>query len=407
MQQALRTGGKHPFDIVATRWLWFTLSGLVGAVGLVFLFSRGLNLGLDYTGGGQVRFYTGEGKQLPPLGSPDRPKLAAAIRDAASKAVGGAVDCRLSGEDQIVLQFPARTNEELESRTARLRDSLNQAFGDQLGTVRGGDKDHPDRLDTTFIGPKIGGELRANAVKALILGSLLILGYLWLRFEFRFGVAALIAILHDAVILVGVFAIGYWQIDLAFIAAILTVLGYSVNDSVVIFDRIRENMGARRKSEDFATVVNDSLWQTMPRSINTTATTLYTLVFLFLVGGETIHTFSLALLVGIFSGAYSSVFNAAPIVVQWGIWSARRAERKAAKEREGAAARPVARQRRAPASATVASADASAAEGVDANGSPVSTPASAGNGGDAPTKARAQAAKQKRAGRPQKSKRRW
>lgn len=405
MQQVLRTGEKHPFDIVATRWIWFTLSIVVGAVGLVFLFGRGLNLGLDYTGGGQVRFYTGEGKQLPAVGSAERTALAGIIRDAASTAVGGSVECRLSGEDQIVLQFAARTNAEIEAETAKLRDALNQTFAAQLGTVRGGDEEHPDRLDTSFIGPKIGSELRANAVKALIMGSILILGYLWWRFEFRYGVAALLAMLHDAVILVGIFAIGYWEIDLAFVAAILTVIGYSVNDSVVIFDRIRENLSARKRSEDFPTVVNDSLWQTMPRSINTGAASMFVLVFLFLFGGETIHTFALALLVGLTCGLYSSVFNAAPIVVQWGVWSGRRAERKAAKERASAPARPVSRQQRAAASVTVSSADASVPNGVDENGSPIPAPAT--NGDDAPTKARAQASKQKRVGRPQKSKRRW
>jgi preprotein translocase subunit SecF len=178
-----------------------------------------------------------------------------------------------------------------------------------------------------MVGPVVGKRLRNTALIALILGSVFILIYIAIRYEFRFGVAGIIALIHDVLIVVGAMALFHSELNSEFVAAILTVIGYSINDSVVIFDRIRENMRLYRGSR-FGDIVNTSLLQTMTRSINTTMTTLFALIALFFFGGPAIHAFSLALIVGIASGAYSSIFIASPVVVLWERGSARAEERQ-------------------------------------------------------------------------------
>ena len=139
--------------------------------------------------------------------------------------------------------------------------------------------------------------------------------YITYRFEFKQGVAAIIAILHDALVVLGIFSILQLEVDSAFVAAILTIIGYSINDTIIIFDRIRENLKTRRKGETLEDLVNTSLWQTLARSINTVLTVMFVLLALYFLGGTTIKNFVLAMLIGVVSGAYSSIFNASPVWV--------------------------------------------------------------------------------------------
>ncbi len=162
----------------------------------------------------------------------------------------------------------------------------------------------------------VGAELRQAALKALILGAILILVYITIRYEFKFAVTSVLALLHDVVILSGFMAILQLQLDSSFVAVLLTVVGYSINDTIVIFDRIRENMKLHRRA-DFGATVNASLLQTMARSVNTVLTTLIPLACLAILGGSTIRTFAVALLIGIIFGAYSSICNASQLVVVW------------------------------------------------------------------------------------------
>src|SRR5437764_10638826 len=171
----------------------------------------------------------------------------------------------------------------------------------------------------------VASETTRNSVLAVLAASVFILLYIWFSFRkvakpWRYGACALIALLHDVLVVLGVFSILGWlfnvQIDSLFITALLTVVGFSVHDTIVVFDRIRENM-QRRTSESFEQVVNASLVQTMARSLNTSLTVLFTLSALTLFGGVTIRTFTLTLLVGIFSGTYSSIFNASMLLVIW------------------------------------------------------------------------------------------
>src|SRR6266516_3255913 len=180
-------------------------------------------------------------------------------------------------------------------------------------------------LTNALVSPSVASETSSRAVLAVIVASLCILAYIWLAFRkvakpWRYGICAIIALLHDVLVVLGVFSILGWtlgiQIDTLFITALLTVVGFSVHDTIVVFDRIRENM-QRRISETFDQVVNASLVQTMARSLNTSLTVLFTLSALTLFGGVTIRTFTLTLLVGIFSGTYSSIFNASMLLVIW------------------------------------------------------------------------------------------
>jgi preprotein translocase subunit SecF len=186
------------------------------------------------------------------------------------------------------------------------------------------------------VGPIIGAELVRTSIIIIAVGELFILLYLWYRFRsFRFGTAAIVALLHDVIVVIGIFAIlGFFfgvEFDALFVTALLTVVGFSVHDTIVVFDRIRENR-LRHAGESFGAIVNHSILQTMGRSINTSVTVIATLSALLVLGPVTIQTFTLALLLGIISGTYSSIFNASQLLVTWDEWSnARKARQKAAR----------------------------------------------------------------------------
>ena len=185
----------------------------------------------------------------------------------------------------------------------------------------------------TTVGPVVSADLIQQAFALILVGSVGIL--LWITFRFRdvkFGVSALIALLHDVIVVVGTFAIlGTFfrvEVDALFVTAVLTVIGFSVHDTIVVFDRVRENK-ARHAGEPFDAIVNHSVLQTFGRSINTSLTVVFTLLALLLFGGAAIQIFVLALLIGIVSGTYSSIFNASPILVVWQHWEDRRRARRA------------------------------------------------------------------------------
>ncbi len=203
---------------------------------------------------------------------------------------------------------------------------LATALEDQLGTIAS------QRLLTT-IGPVISQELTQQAILLVLIGSIGILLWMTFRFrDFRFGMTALAALVHDVLVVVGAFAIlGTFfrlEVDGLFVTAMLTIIGFSVHDTIVVYDRVRENR-SRHAGERFSAIVNHSIMQTLARSINTSLTVVFTLTALFLFGGEPIRPFILALLIGIISGTYSSIFNAAPLLTVWEEWDARRKERAA------------------------------------------------------------------------------
>ena len=168
------------------------------------------------------------------------------------------------------------------------------------------------RIET--VGPKVGDELKISAVKAILIALGLVLLYITIRFQWRQGVSAIVALLHDVIVVVGMFSILDKEFSLTVVAALLTVVGYSLNDTIVVFDRIRENQGKYRK-KSFEETINLSITETLSRTLITSGTTLFVVLSLFLLGGEIIHDFAFALLVGVLIGTYSSIYVASPLVV--------------------------------------------------------------------------------------------
>ncbi len=286
-------------NVIGKTRLWATISGCFIALGIFAMVSNGLikgevmNFGIDFTGGTvlNLRF-----DRLVDLGE---------IRSILAKfGKGESVIQRSENNDVVINTDPLSTEE----RTQIVGDIKAKFPSAEL-------------LEADTIGPVVGKELRSQAFWAILLASVGILIYVAFRFEFKYAVAAVLALFHDAVITVGLIALLWRAVDTAFIAAILTILGYSINDTIVIFDRVRENMlkpGAFKRP--FADVVNESVNQTMARSINTVLTVLFMNAALLVFGGATIKDFALTLLIGFTCGAYSSVFVAAPLVVMFDKW---------------------------------------------------------------------------------------
>ena len=284
------------FDIIGKTRLWFLFSGTLIVLSLVALTFNGmvrgklLNFGIDFTGGTllNLRF--------------SQPVSVGQVREILDAYKLGGAGIQKSGEKDILI------------RCEPLETEVRQKIVDDLGQKLGG----VELLEADTIGPLIGSELRGQAVWALILASAGILIYLSFRFEFIYAAAGVIALLHDAIISTGFIALLYRNVDITFVAGILTILGYSINDTVVIFDRIRENLkkpGAQKKK--FSELVNQSLLETMARSINTVLTVIVMVLMLLIFGGENIRDFCLLLMVGFTFGTYSSIFIASPIVVLW------------------------------------------------------------------------------------------
>jgi len=316
---------RQNWDIVRYTWLWFAISGVVIAIGLGGWIIHGLNFGIDFTGGSLLRYKFERALVTEPG---EVREVDAKTREVLAKHGLETSLIQVAGTDELYIRTPAVANdEEARKQDEQIRAGLSQVFSE---------KGEIEQLGRETVGPVIGHMLRRSAIQALILGIALILVYITIRYEFRFAVAAVLALLHDMLILIGAMALLQVELNTWFVAAILTVLGYSMNDTVIIFDRIRENRGLHRRAP-LGSVVNVSLLQTMARSINTVLTTLFTLIALFVFGGATIHGFALALIIGIASGTYSSIFTASPVVVLWYRW-AERAKRVVPEARPAVAA---------------------------------------------------------------------
>lgn len=286
-------------DIIGKRNLWFAISGTFIAIGVIAWAIGGLRLGVDFAGGSelQVRF--------------NRSVTAQQVQSTLASA--GFRDARaVVGEGNLVfIRTPEITLEEKE----RIKATLGS-----LGNL--------EEQSFTQVGGIVRREQTRNALIAVILSEVLILLYLAVRFAiggiregFKFGVAAVIALLHDVLVLVGTFAImgklRGWEVDALFVTAMLTLIGFSVHDTIVVFDRIRENLRHRTRGETFASIANKSILQTFARSINTSLTVILTLLALLILGSPVIRLFTIALLVGVVTGTYSSIFNAAQVVAWW------------------------------------------------------------------------------------------
>jgi len=288
---------KTNIDFMGRKYYAFVLSGIILAIGIlaVIQIARGTaNLGIDFTGGSAVQIEF------------EKPFSLHEVRKALED--GGLKDVELQDmpvEKKLLIKVK-KEEEKLGGFSEKIVSILSQRFPDQKLEVE----------STTEIGPKVGARLRKDALWAIIAATAGLLIYIAFRFQFRFGIGATVATLHDVLAVVGLFYILNREINLVIIAALLAIAGYSLTDSVVVFDRIRENLKARQR-DPVEAVVNQSINEVLSRTIITTLTTLLAALALFFLGGEVIHDFALAIITGIIVGTYSSVFIASPIVLLW------------------------------------------------------------------------------------------
>jgi preprotein translocase subunit SecF len=273
-------------NLIELRKYWYILSLLVIIPGLISLGVRHMNFGIDFTGGSQLSV-----------------QFSNAVTDAEIRTV--LADQKLPVDSEIQMSGNSaqiRTRALSTTEDANLRSALEQ----QLGAVQ-------PLQPSQMVAPAISTEQVRNAGLAVLVAFAGMLIYIAWRFEFWFALAAIIAIFHDILVTVGLASIFWLQIDTASVAAILTIAAYSVHDTIVIFDRIRENLKQRKKGEPLDELIHHSIMQTLGRSINTVMTVLFCLLALILFGGVTIRDFMIMLLIGTISGCYSSIFNASPL----------------------------------------------------------------------------------------------
>ncbi len=271
------------------------ISALTFVAAVYFLVARGLHFGIDFTGGTvlEVNFSRAADVQQ--------------VRAAVEKLGYGDVTVQNFGTSRdVMIRLPLRQEKAEAKQDAVVMPALKAI--DPSASLR--------RIE--FVGPQVGSDLIENGLLGLFFVSLGIVIYLWFRFEWKFGVAAIIANLHDVVIILGFFAFFQWDFSLTVLAAVLAILGYSVNESVVVFDRIRENFRRMRKST-VPEIIDNAITRTMSRTVITHFSTQLAVLAMLLFGGETLHYFALALTIGILFGIYSSVFVASPLVMWLGI----------------------------------------------------------------------------------------
>ncbi len=284
--------GTH-INFLQHRRAAFILSGTVIVIGLISLILHGgPRLGIDFQGGTlvQVQF--------------EKPIEADQIREALETVgMGQAEIQRFGGNREAIIRVEQDKEGDL---TGTIMGALDKAIADNKAEVR----------REELVGPKVGSELRTKATNAILIALVLILIYISIRFEFKFAVGAVVALIHDVAITLGMFSLTGREISLPVIAAFLTIVGYSLNDTIVVYDRIREN---RRKlyGKSLVDIVNISVNETLSRTLITSLTTLIVVICIFLFGGEVINDFAFALMVGIVVGTYSSIYVASPLVVEW------------------------------------------------------------------------------------------
>lgn len=272
-----------------------TISLVTFLLAIFFLATRGLNFGVDFTGGTVMEVHYAQTADL----SKVREQLAGmGLHDALVQNFGSSKD--------VLVQVPLKQN----MAGAKLSEQVLDKLRRQDASV--------ELRRVEFVGPQVGKDLVENGAMALLLVSLGIVCYLWLRFEWKFGLAAIIANLHDVVIILGFFSFFQWEFSLTVLAALLAVLGYSVNESVVVFDRIRENFRKMRKA-GVAEIIDNAITRTMSRTIITHASTQMMVTAMLFLGGETLHYFALALTIGILFSIYSSVLVASPLLMLMGV----------------------------------------------------------------------------------------
>ena len=281
---------KNPnLNFVGNRRLAYTISIIIIAVGLISLLVQGLNYGVDFVGGTLLQFRFNREVEV------EEVREALEGLDLAKSTVQ-----RFSPQE-VIIRSPKLGSEE--------QDEVEKILGEIFGEV--------ELVRVEDVGPAVGADLRRMAVTAVLVALLGILVYVSIRFEFRPGVTSIVALAHDALVVLGMLSLFQREFSAPVLAAILTILGYSINDSIVVMDRVRENLALRKKGETFGELVNRSINETLSRTVNTVLTTILPVLALLILGGEMLRDFSFTLLIGLIAGTYSSIFIVSSLWVEW------------------------------------------------------------------------------------------
>lgn len=271
-------------DVIGKRKIWYAISIIVLVAGLVSLLVQGMNLGIDFIGGNRINVQFAQQVDI------------ADLRTALTEnGLEGSKIQEMSDGSYLL-----KTAEMDQAKQDAVMADLESRFGEF------------EIVESGLVGPSVGAELKKNALISLALAVVLMIAYITYRFEMHFAIAGVLALFHDIFVVVALFSIFQLESDSTFIAALLTIFGYSINDKIVVFDRIRENMG-RVKKDQLSGLVNDSIKQSFTRSMNTSISTLILLMALFFFGGQTTRIFVLAMIIGVVAGTYSSLCIASPI----------------------------------------------------------------------------------------------
>lgn len=292
--ELIKPGTNIPFT--KYRHVAVIASTVINLAVIALLIFRGPVMGVDFAGGTVVQLRFAQKVTIPE------------IREALGKLGEGDVviqDFGQEGSNEFLVRLE-KTTVELGALNEQLRTNLAQKFGPKGFEVR--------RIES--VGPKVGSELRKKGAWSVIAATIMMGVYIWVRFQLRFGIGAVIALVHDVLVTIGALMLVGYEFDLTIVAALLTVVGYSVNDTVIVCDRVREHL-KKSKRESLEKIINLSINETLGRTIITTGTALLVLFALFILGGGVIRPFAFALLVGFFSGVYSTIFIASPVILLW------------------------------------------------------------------------------------------
>ncbi|MGR3679551.1 MAG: protein translocase subunit SecF [Paracoccaceae bacterium] len=291
------------FDFFSRWKMWLGVSAVLIVLGLVSFAIQGLNFGIDFRGGTTIRTESTQAVDVAAY------RAAIAPLELGDVSITEVFDPTFD-EDEFVTMIRIQAQEGAESVTADMVEGVQGALAEVAPDIK--------FVSVESVGPKVSGELIQTAVIAVVLAIGAVLIYIWLRFEWQFALGAVAALVHDVVLTIGIFSELQIKFDLAIIAALLTIVGYSLNDTVVVFDRVRENL-RKYKKKTLAEVLNLSINETLSRTVMTSVTTLLALISLFILGGDVIRGFVFAMIWGVIVGTYSSVFVASTILLWLGV----------------------------------------------------------------------------------------
>lgn len=282
-------------NFIGHRYLAYAVSIFIILASIFLITTKGLNFGIDFTGGTLIEIRVDD----------DAPDLTKMRNDLNALGLGNISIQEFGAPNDLLIRLPEQKGDNTVQQAAinTLKDSLEMKYEEGI-----------DYRRIEYVGPQVGEELKRKGLYAVIFSILGMLVYIWFRFEWQYGVSAIVALFHDSIATVGLFALMQWEFNLSTVAAILMIAGYSINDTVIVFDRIRENL-RKFKKKPLPQLLNESINDTLSRTIMTSGTTLLALFALWIFGGEVIRGFVNALIFGIFIGTHSSIFVAAPILL--------------------------------------------------------------------------------------------